>query len=191
VVVNGDGGTQYVFPGGLNLKYLPLAVPQLTVGSVFGTDLTTRLLFTDTNEDIGRIRLLGFGLRHSINQYLPGLPVDLAAGVYWQQFTVGDLISAANWLGSVQTSYRASIFTFYGALGYERSVLDLDYTFTGTDGDTQVKFDLAGSNNIRFTAGLTFNLGPVKLNADYNFASQSVLSVGLGIGIGENTGKKL
>jgi len=191
VIVNGVGGTQYVFPGGLNMKYLPLAMPQLTIGSVYGTDLTVRFFtYNFDDEDIGKLNLLGFGLRHSISQYFQNMPVDLAAGAYWQQFAIGDIVSASNLLFNVQTSYRVSIFTFYGALGYEKSLLDIDYTYTDTEGDTNVKFNMQGSNSVRFTGGLTFNLGPVKLIADYNLASQSVLSLGFGIGIGDNINNK-
>jgi predicted porin len=118
------------------------------------------------------------------------LPVDLAVGIYEQQFDIGDIISAGNWLFDVQASKRISIFTFYGALGYETSTLKVEYTYTDSNGNTNVNFNLKGSNNIRLTAGLTFNFGPVKLNADYNLASQSVLTLGLGVGIGDKSGDK-
>jgi hypothetical protein len=185
VVVNGDGGTQYVFPGGLNLKLLPMAMPQLSIGSVFGTDLTLRYFAYNINDEIGKINLFGLGLRHSISQYVPGLPVDLAAGIYNQYFSIGDFVSAKNWLFNIQSSYSIIIFTFYGALGYEASTLDIEYTYSDDGENITQKFDLKGTNSVRLTAGVTFNLGPVKLNVDYNLASQSVLAVGLGVGIGD------
>ena len=86
VEVTGDAGTVYVFPGGLNVSMLPFAVPQLTLGSVFGTDLTVRYFAYSTNEDIGKLNLFSWGLRHSISQYVPVLPLDLAVGFYSQQF---------------------------------------------------------------------------------------------------------
>jgi predicted porin len=86
-------------------------------------------------------------------------------------------------MATVQASKTVKIFTFYGGLGYENSKMKIEYT--NQDDDTNISFDLTGSNNIRFTAGLTFNFGPVKLNVDYNLASQSVLCAGLGIGIGD------
>jgi hypothetical protein len=44
---------------------------------------------------------------------------------------------------------------------------------------------LQGNNKIRGTLGLTLNLGPVKLNGDYSMATQSIFTVGLGLGFNE------
>lgn len=184
VKVNGDGGTTYVFPGGLNASLLPFALPQLSLGSVYGTDMTIRFYTYSVNKDVGRVNLFSWGLRHSISQYIPKLPLDLAVGFYSQQFKVGDYFKAKAWIANVQAGKRILIFTFYGGIGYENSKTKIHYT--NNDNDTEITYDLTGANNIRFTAGVTFNLGPVKLNVDYNLASQSVLGVGLGVGIGEN-----
>lgn len=181
--VNGDGGTVYVFPGGLNVSMIPFAVPQLTLGSVYGTDITVRYFAFSFNEDIGKLQLYSWGLRHSVSQYFKTLPLDLAVGIYNQHFSLGDLIESNSWFISAQASKRVLIFTFYGGLGYENCSMDISYT--SEENDTEVDFNLKGDNTIRFTAGVTFNLGPVKLNVDYNLASQSVLSAGLGIGINE------
>ncbi|HJZ41483.1 MAG TPA: DUF6588 family protein [Bacteroidales bacterium] len=182
VEVSGNGGTVYVFPGGLNVTMLPFVIPQLTLGSVFGTDLTLRYFTYSLDEEIGKLEHFGWGIRHSISQYIPGLPVDLAVGIYNQHFSVGDIVESNTWLISAQASRRVLLFTFYGGLGYEKALMNIEYD--QEDGGSIVSFDLTGSNSIRFTAGVTFNLGPVKLNVDYSLASQSVLCAGLGIGIG-------
>ncbi|MBN2213795.1 MAG: hypothetical protein JW723_06075, partial [Bacteroidales bacterium] len=181
VDVEGPGGTVYVFPAGMNVKMIPFAIPQLSIGSVYGTDLTFRFITFNLGEDFGDLSVFGWGIRHSISQHLDMLPVDIALGVYNQSFKVGDIASASAWLVSAQASKRVMIFTFYGGLGYENTKLDLEYTNAGEDVD--IAFNLKGKNSIRLTAGVTFNFGPVKLNVDYNIASQSVLSVGLGVGI--------
>ena len=183
VDVEGPGGTVYVFPAGMNVKMIPFAIPQLSIGSVYGTDLTFRFITFNLGEDFGDLNVFGWGVRHSISQYLKKLPVDIALGVYNQSFKVGDIVSANAWLVSAQASKRVMLFTFYGGLGYENTKLDLEYT--NEEEDVDIAFDLTGKNSIRLTAGITFNFGPAKLNIDYNLASQSVLSVGLGVGIGE------
>jgi len=183
VEVEGDGGTVYVFPAGLNVKMVPFAIPQLSVGSVFGTDATVRFFTYQLEDDLGKIDLLSIGIRHSVSQYVPLLPVDLAAGFYYTSFGIGDFIKSNSWIISAQASKRISIFTFYGGLGFENTSLDIDYH--NDEEDIDVVFNMKGGNSIRLTAGLTFNLGPVKLNVDYNLASQSVLSAGIGVGIGE------
>jgi len=183
VSVPGQGGTTYLFPAGLNVNMVPLAVPQLTVGSVFGTDLTVRYFALGLNEDFEDLSIFGWGLRHSISQHIPAIPLELAAGMYFQNFNLGDYASAKAMLFNVQASKKLMIFTFYGGLGYEKSTLDI--TYNDPDENTDIRLNLDGKNSIRLTTGVTFNLGPVKLNVDYNFASQSILSLGLGLGFGD------
>jgi len=184
-VTDSQSGLTYVFPGGLDLDWVPLATPQLTIGSVFGTDLTLRYFTTSQFDDVGDIDLFGWGIRHSIDQYLP-LPINLTVGYYHQTFKIGDYMDAASNLISLQTSYSIPFLTIYGGLGYESGSMDIAYEFEDAAGKTQdIRFDLTPSNSMRMTLGLGLNLGPVKLHGDYNLASQSTFSVGMGIGIGE------
>lgn len=183
VEVSGDGGTSFVFPAGLNITMIPFAIPQLSIGSVYGTDATFRYFAYSFEEEIGKISHFAWGIRHSVSQYVSTLPLDLAVGFYNSYFKLGDYDKSTSWMIIAQASKRISIFTFYGGLGYESSKMDIDYH--DDEEEIDIVYDLKGKNNIRFTAGLTFNLGPVKLNVDYSLASQSTLSAGLGVGIGE------
>jgi len=183
VTVDGEGGTSYAFPGGLDIGNLPLAVPHLTVGSWMGTDATFRWAAYDIGDEVGKVELLGWGLRHSLSQYLPLKPVDMAVGFYSQQFSVGDVVDATGWVVNLQASYPWRFITVYGGLGYERSTLDIAYTYEADD--SRIAFDLMGDNTIRGTLGLTLNLGPVKVHSDYTLARQSLLTLGLGLGFGE------
>ena len=183
VNVEGDGGTAYVFPGGLDLKNLPMAVPNLTIGSLLGTNVSLRWAAYDLGEDVGKVELLGWGVSHSLDQYLPVAPINMAVGFYTQQFTLGDIVDANSWLANLQASYQLSFITLYGGLGYENSNLDINYTYE--EDNSEIAFDLQGNNKIRGTLGLTLNLGPVKLNGDYSMATQSIFTVGLGLGFNE------
>ena len=40
-------------------------------------------------ENFPHIDLVGVGVRHNLNQYFPDLPVDVAAGAFYQKLTVG------------------------------------------------------------------------------------------------------
>ncbi|MFP4048195.1 MAG: DUF6588 family protein [Bacteroidales bacterium] len=183
VEVAGDDGTVYTFPGGLNIDQLPLAAPTLSIGSLYGTNATFRFLAADIGEDFGKINLFGWGLRHNINQYFNILPINMAAGFYMQSFSVGDFVDAKSWLFNIQGSYNWSLLTFYGGIGIENSGLDVSYVYE--EDDTEIDFDMEGANKIRGTLGLTVNLGPVKLHTDYTLASQSLLTMGLGVGIND------
>ena len=180
VNVDGNNGLQYTFPGGLDIKKLPIAVPQLTIGSIKGTDLTIRYIQLNVNKDFGEINVFGIGVRHNINQYFIDLPVNIAAGLYYQKFKIGNIISANSIAVNLQTSYSYSLITLYGGLGYENSLMNVSYKIeTDTDSE-KVNFDVNAANSIRLTLGLAFNLSFFKIFTDYSLASQNVWTVGLG-----------
>jgi hypothetical protein len=183
-VIEGPAGMKYYFPGGFEMSEVPYAAPQLTIGSLFGTDLTVRFFQYDMGGDFGKLKMSGFGVRHSVSQYFENLPVDLAFGVYYQAFKMGTILDATSTMFSAQASKDLSVFTFYGGLAYEKSTFDIEYVF---DQDTNDKFYVSttGGNSVRLTLGVKANLGPVRLNVDYNLADQSVLSAGLGFAIGD------
>jgi len=178
--VDGTGGTQFSFPGGLNISKVPIAVPQLTIGAIAGTDFTLRYIQLNVDDNFGDIKVLGVGARHSIDQYLPLVPIDIAFGVYYQTFDIGNIIEASAMLISAQASYSTPVVTFYGGLGYETSNMDISYD-VGTELDPEkIKFEVDATNSIRLTLGAALKLGFFILHTDYNLASQNVWAVGLG-----------
>ncbi len=185
-LVTSDNGLEMYLPGGLDLDYLPLAMPQITIGSLWGTDLNARYVSVDVS-DLGKIELAGWGVRHSIDQYVKVLPLSVAVGYYHQSFKVGEYIDAKTNVFNVQASYNIPVITFYGGLGIEKGKMDVEYTYEG-DGDNngdKIAFNLESEGSVRATIGLCFNLGPVKLHGDYNLAKQNTFAVGLGFGINQ------
>lgn len=183
ISVEGQAGTVYNFPGGFDIKILPIAVPQLTVGALFGTEASVRYFDMKISDDLGKLSLFGFGLRHSISQYLPVVPVDLAGGFFYQSFKLGDIVNASALLIGVQGSKSFSLLTLYGGLGYESANLDIAYTYDADDEREEIGFDLSGANSVRLTVGFSLQLLILNLHAGYTLASQSVVGVGLGFGI--------
>ncbi len=173
-------------PGGVwDTKIVPFAVPQLTIGSIMGTEAVVRWIELNINEDIGKVRLFGIGGRHSLSQYIPLIPVDIAVGYFWQNFKIGDIIKAhASYLG-LQAGYSLSVLHFYGGIGYERATLDVHYE-QEADGQTEpfvVNFSMESANKTRFTLGLMLNFPILKIYADYNFAAQNTFTAGIRFGI--------
>ena len=180
-----ESGLIYIFPGGFDMNYVPLAVPQITLGSVYGTDLTLRYIGTNAIEDFGKIQLFGWGLRHNIDQYFR-FPLNLALAYYHQSFKAGDILDAKTNLVQIQTSYSVPIVTFYGGLGFEGGKVNLQYIPDESTGETEeIKYDMKPGNKVRFTLGVGFNFGPFNLHGDYNISKQSTVAFGLGFGIGE------
>jgi hypothetical protein len=181
VSVPGVGGTEYVFPGGINLSTFPLIVPQLTVGSLLGTEAVVRYVQVKVSSDVGEIKLLGGGVRHSVSQYLMNFPIDLSVGIFIQKFDLGDIISANATFIGVQGSYSTGILTVYGGPAYEKSHMDVSYN-SDSDTGNKVTFKLDGANSLRFTVGAGLKLAVLLIHADYNLGSQSVITAGVGFG---------
>ena len=74
--------TSFDIPGGLGFPYVPSPMIQATVGIIKDTDVTLRYVpEVDIAPIDASVGLFGFGVRHGINQWLPGgkiLPVDIA-----------------------------------------------------------------------------------------------------------------
>lgn len=77
---NGDALTQFDLPSGSGYSIVPAPMLQASVGLVRDTDITARFIPQSQSGDI-EYGMLGFGVKHGINQWLPGgnaLPVDLS-----------------------------------------------------------------------------------------------------------------
>ncbi len=190
VVVEGDGGTAYVFPGGFNLSSFALAVPQVRFGSVLGTEALVRYFAVDVGDnELGDFRLFGFGLRHSVSQYFE-LPVEIAGGFFWQRFRLGkstsgaDLISGSTFTVGIQASRRfGSWFAYvepYGGLSIDRFSMEASYV--GGD-DLSIDLDFGTTSTAKLTLGVTGRLGPVRGHIDYSVAKQNTIAIGLGLGM--------
>ncbi|MFI5252820.1 MAG: DUF6588 family protein [Bacteroidota bacterium] len=202
------GGNVYHIPltyqkttiGGVGkINYAPLAMPQVTLGTIMGTDFTLRLIPKTNIGDYGSVGFWGIGVRHSISQYLGGenAPVDIAAGFAIQRFTITahdttggvsndyDLLKASAWLFNVEVSKSFSLLTLYGGLQMEKASMDIQYFYNAEVNGTTVKFNPAFSldakNTFRAIVGVNFALGPININADYNMGSTTVISGGFGL----------
>jgi hypothetical protein len=171
--------------GIINTSIFPLAVPQIRIGSLYGSDLTFRFI---TIPNIGdnkfpKITLWGAGLRHSISQYIPDCPLDIAAGVYYNSFKIGDVMNFKGVAFNAQASKAVKIIILYGGIAYESSKMDLTYSTTDpTASSNNVDVTLDGSNKFRATVGVGLSLGIFKVFADANFGSVTNYSAGIGFG---------
>ncbi len=172
--------------GIITSSVLPLAVPQLRIGSVAGTEAMVRFLATPKlgDDQIPEITILGGGLRHSISQYLPALPLDLAVGVFYTTFKAGDIIDMKGYSLGIHASKSLAVVTFYGGLAYESTTMKISYTSTDPNFPGQlVDVSLDGDNTFRLTAGVNLCLGVFHVFADANLGSVTHFSGGIGFGM--------
>lgn len=179
-------GAGFIFPGGYNISRIPLAYPQITIGSVYGTQFIARY-FKVNIKDVGDIKYSNFGINHNLSHWLPeSIPVDISLAAHFHNYAATDTLTGKGYIIMAKTSYDWKLLNFYGGLAYESSSTKYDYVNVEGGVSDMVSFEAEASNKVRFTVGTLINLGPMKLFVDYSIAKQSVLSFGLGFAINEN-----
>ncbi len=185
-VIQGPEGLTYQFQNGqLNLDYLPLVAPQLTIGNIFHTQLVFRFFTYSDDSEAPDIDMFGIGVRHGVNQYFKNLPVDLAIGVFYQTFNIGEMIDTRFFAINGMASRKFSLLTLYGGVQYENSNMNLIYTYSGAaaDEDADIDIEFRSDNHIRGMAGVNLSLGLLHLRTDVNLGKTSILSAAVGFGI--------
>ncbi|HDL19284.1 MAG TPA: hypothetical protein ENH29_09535 [Bacteroidetes bacterium] len=187
-VVPGTGGLKYKFQNGqLQGDLVPFAVPQIEVGSILGTMVKIRYFSGkipgDTDENVGKITLTGYGIQHSLSQYIPLFPISVSAGFFYQTFDVGDFISTKAVSFGFQVSKSIPMLTVYGAAAWESTKMDVSYTFEGGGIQENIGLALETGTMFRLTIGARLRLGFIILNGDYSLGNQNTATVGIGLGI--------
>jgi hypothetical protein len=175
------------------LPALPLAVPQVTLGTVFGTQVSLRYLPEfEVNKDLGKFKYSGFGIQHNPSMWLPfPLPVNVSVGYFTQSLEVGKIFKTSASMFGVFASKRfgpgALNIEPYAGFSLESSKIDVQYdvvydTPTGPSPAT-IKYSLDGENSSRFTIGATLKLLLVGISVDYSLAKYNTISASLNIKI--------
>ncbi len=182
--VPGQAGTTLYYPGGFDIGSLLIATPQLSFGYLFGTQAVVRFIAVDLGDaDLGEIQLLGLGLQHSVSRYLDNLPLDLAAGFFYQNFQVGkDLIKSNALHFNVTGSRRFGVLEPYVGLGIDSYSMDVEYESGLDAGTTDIKLSFDSKNSLHFTLGASLILPVVQLHAEINQANSTAIAAGLSIG---------
>ena len=185
VPVQGQGGTVLNYPGGLDVKTFTIAAPELTVGSVLGTRAVVRWFSADLgNSDYGKLELFGIGGQHSISQYVPGLPVDIAVGAFYQTFKLGDgLLDTKAFHGDVTASRSFGLLQPYVGVGFDTFKMDVSYKSSDPNNPGEIAISMPDKSNAHFTVGAQASLAIVKLHAEFNAAANTGAAIGLSFGL--------
>lgn len=167
--------------GFVNTSIFPLAAPQLTIGDVFGTRAIIRYIAIPSIKGFPGASLWGLGLQHSVNQWVPVIPLDVAAHVYYSKFSFGDLVNFSGLSIGADVSKSVSILRVYGAVVWEKSSMELKYTPSNASVPA-VDITMDGANNFRATVGVGLHIVFFTIFADANFGSITNYSAGIGFG---------
>lgn len=205
-IINPDTGEPVTVPGtDVELPFgglmdsppiFPLVVPQLSVGTVYGTRATFRyvppITLKGEDDDLGEFSYFGFGLQHNLNRWVPlPLPVDFAASFFTQTMKLEPVAEAtATTLGlnaSKRFGFRALNITPYAGLMIESFNMDISYDYMvdepGSDEQIplEVAFSMKGDNKARMVVGSSFRVGLFNLNVDYNIGKYNSLTTGIAL----------
>jgi hypothetical protein len=199
----GNKGTAYpgpdgfiVFPPGIDQSSFPAGIPQVAF-SLVGVEALIRY-FPKFKIDDTETKLLGWGLKYNVSQWIPMSPIDIAVQVLFNNIKVDYnpkeddanqrnffKVNSKNWAFNAHVSKSFNLFNLYGGLQYEKTSMDLDYNFRldpdNPDLDQEFAVTIDGDNKVRLTLGAALQLGILVINADYNIASQNLLTAGVSL----------
>jgi len=171
-------------PPGIDLTTIPFLMLQGSVGLPMNSEIMLRLVPpTKIAGDIGEISLFGFGIKHSLSQYIPMCPVHIAGQFSYQSLKVGDVIESNHTSFYAIASKSFIVVEPYIGLGFEKSTLSVDYTIDYPanpliDG-TKVSFDLDGDNSFHARFGMNVKFLLLGINAEYALGNYNVATLGL------------
>ena len=176
-----------------DLKLLPLAAPQVSVGTVYGTQATFRYLPSVTlNGDLGTLKYFGYGIQHNPGVWLKDpLPVDIAFSFFTQNLNVGDLFKAKATAYGLNVSKRLGTailnITPYAGFMFEKADMEVTYNYIvdtpAGQYSEEVNFKLDSKNKNRLVLGFSLRLLAFNLNADYNISEYKSYTAGLTFGL--------
>jgi hypothetical protein len=130
----------FTLPPGGDYSSIFAGVPQIEIGSLYGTELLIRFIPPiKMSEEIGKFSFYGFGLKHSISQYFDDPEFDMAVqGVYQTTeltnqvgVTNAELKANATMLNfNLQASKRfEDWFDVYTGFSYDQIEIDTRFTY--------------------------------------------------------------
>ena len=181
-----------VLPGLYDGSIAPLAVPQLGIGSLAGTDLIVRYLPRVRHEDYGHLEFVGIGLRHSVDRYIPSLPFRIAGHFMMQRLLITssaseEILTASSLAAGLAISKTFVFLTLYAGIQTEETTVAVDYTFgeelSEIEGEN-ISFELTGDTTLRGMAGASLKLGPFLVNVEASQGNnRTVLAAGVGLAL--------
>jgi hypothetical protein len=179
-----------IYPPGINMSSVPAGIPQIGF-SFIGIEAMLRY-FPKLDLDDVELNLLGWGLKYNFSQLIPGLPLDIAAQILWNNFeakySADDMDNAdmqtTNFAFNVHASKTFGSLIVYGGLQYETTTLDMNYNyngvgFPGISPGERINISMDGDNSMRLTIGAAVKVAVLVINADFNLGSQNALVAGI------------
>jgi hypothetical protein len=179
------------FPEGLELPVVPFAIAEAAIGLPYQTEVVLRLVPAVTpDEEIGQIRARGFGAKHTVSQWLPRAPLDVAVFFGVQHFEVGEYLDATARTVGVIGSRSLGPLTAFGHLRRSSASVDVGYTVDNPDDNpglpadgSRLGFTTEVPGGLRVGGGVTLRLLGLGITGEYTTGEQRIASVKAGLSI--------
>ncbi|HSJ23385.1 MAG TPA: DUF6588 family protein [Longimicrobiales bacterium] len=193
IIAAGENPNDYniEFPEGLDIPAVPFAILQGSVGLPFGTEVTLRMIPSITpDEEIGAVSAFGFGLKHSVTQWLPASPVDVSVYVGRQNFEVGDYLDATSTVLGAIGSRSLGPLTAFAHVRSSGADVTVSYTVENPDDNpalpedgSRVGFDANVPTAMHAGAGVTLRVLGMGITGEYSFGPQNTATIKAGLSI--------
>lgn len=181
-----------VLPGLYDGDVAPVAIPHIGLGSLAGTDVVFRYLPRVRYENYGRIEFVGVGLRHSVDQYIPGLPFRISGHFMMQRLLITsidreEILKASSVVAGGAVSRTFVFLTLYAGFQAEETLVEVDYTFgdelSAIEG-SNISFELEADTTLRGLLGVSLKLGPILVNVEGSRGNhRNVITAGAGFSL--------
>jgi hypothetical protein len=189
-----------IIPGGFSLSGVPLIMPQLNVGFVFGSEIAIR--YVPYTFKGAKMQFIGCGIKQQLNRLPPlslaRLPFAIAIAGAYQKFKVrtagGEtIVSSKTWNVQAIVSTRIGVIEPMVAFSMENTTADFEYTFEYDIPDTlygiplesitiseDISLHFRSPKCYRTIIGLTLHAGLLFMHYDYNITPYSTHNLTLG-----------
>lgn len=163
----------------------PLLAPQLSIGTLYGTQATLRYIpKTRFVDELGTVEYIAAGLQHNpLVWFANPLPIDFSAAFFYQQINIENLAKVKSTAFGVNVSKTIggfiAGFTPYAGFTFEDTKMSIDYEYVIDPNlpPIEFKFDIEGANKTRFILGFSVTLIGLNIYADYNFSNVNTLNL--------------
>ncbi|MBK8955033.1 MAG: hypothetical protein IPM34_05690 [Saprospiraceae bacterium] len=181
VYVDGVNGTVYVFPGGYNIRRMPMATPQLTVGGIFNTEFTARYFAFELDDNLGKVKMLGLGFRHSLNPYLKMIPLDLSVGYFYQQFKDDPYLTHNAHLMSLHVGKSGKFWSAQLIGAVQSASTDIEYQYTRNSETKVNKINLTNKQALAVELSAALRLAFINVHSSIQYSGSVTAAAGISL----------
>lgn len=190
--------SQLALTPGTNQDFVIAAVPQLTIGSFYSTELLLRYVPPVVfDENVGKFSFFGIAVKHAFTNWMYRSPVNAAVQIGFQHSTITNEVGVTKakleadtdlFAINLHASRRFRWIEPYMGLSFESLSSKGSYTFTlpanireeiGYDIDPQTVPVELSDNAVKLTIGVTGHIGPMQIFLGTGITKHLIFSGGI------------